>query len=153
MNNNSFRQKVSYKFTLKINPINNSKKDNKNTDKPMSIKRLPLPIPAKSPKEVNEILKYFKTISPTKLDNNQGKSYAQASKSSNTAKKILKIKKVFPSLKADKINNIQKIINRGSKLKPRINMTTKSPSKKQIIIPMNNYNKTKFMEDSAMLLI
>jgi len=124
-------------------------KDNKNTDKPMSIERLPPTIPAKSPKEVNEILKYFKTISPTKLDNNQGKSYAQASKSSNTAKEILKIKKVFSSLKADKINNIQKIINRGSKPKPKINMTTKSSSKKQIIVSMNNHNKTKFMKDSS----
>ena len=39
-------------------------------DKPTSIKRLPLPIPVKLPKEVNEILKYFKKTGPAKLDNN-----------------------------------------------------------------------------------
>jgi len=130
MNNNSFRQKVSYKFTLKVNLIKNGKKCNKNTDKPVSITRLSLPILAKSPKEVNKILKYFKITGPTKLDNNKEKSYAQALKSSNIAKEILKIKEVFPSLKADKINNIQKIINGDSKLKPRINMTIKGSSRK-----------------------
>jgi len=34
-------------------------------------------------------------------------------------------------------------------LKPRINMTTKGPSRKQVIVLMNNDNKMKFMEDSS----
>jgi len=50
-------------------------------DKLASVERLLLSIPAKSFKEVNEILKYFKITGPTKLDNNKGKSYAQTSKS------------------------------------------------------------------------
>jgi len=49
----------------------NSKKGRKPTDKPVSIKRIPPPILAKSPKEVKEISKYFKT---TKYFNNT-KSY------------------------------------------------------------------------------
>ncbi len=44
-NNNLFRQKVLLKFTPKVNPVNTGKKENKNTDKPTSVKRLPLPIP------------------------------------------------------------------------------------------------------------
>jgi len=42
MNNNSFRQKVLVKFTLKINPIITGKKGIRNTDK--SVERLLLPI-------------------------------------------------------------------------------------------------------------
>ena len=75
-NNNFFRQKVSFKFTPKVNPVNTGKKENRNTDKPISIKRLPLPILAKMSKEVKKILKYFKTTGSTKPDNNKGKSYA-----------------------------------------------------------------------------
>ena len=44
---------------------------------------------------------------------------------------------------------IYKIINGGSKSKPRINMTIKGPLRKQVIVPMNNDNKTKFIEYSS----
>ena len=37
------------------------------------------------------------------------------------------------------------MINDSGKIKPRINMTTKSPSKKQIIVSMGNNNKSKFI--------
>jgi len=59
-NNNSFRQKIASKFTSKTNSIKTEKKGEKSTDKLVSIKRLLLLIPAKSPKEVKEISKYFK---------------------------------------------------------------------------------------------
>ena len=72
----------------------------------MSIKRLLLSILAKSSKEVKEISKYFKTMSPTQANINNTKSYTQASKSRSSTKKILKIEKTFPNLKADKIKNI-----------------------------------------------
>jgi len=93
-------------------------------------------------------LKYFKTTSYNKVDSNKSKLYAQVSKVGGSTKEILKIKNTFPSLKADKIYNIQKIINSDGKPKPRINITTKSLLRKQVIIPMSNNNKTKFMEDS-----
>ena len=41
------------------------------------------------------------------------------------------------------------MIKGDSKPKPQINMTTKGPSRKQVIIPMNNVNKENFMEKSS----
>ena len=69
-------------------------------------------------------------------------------KLTTTIREVLKIKEIFPNLQVKKIKNIQKIINNHGKLKPKINMTTKSPLRKQVIILMNNNNKTKFMKDS-----
>ena len=45
--------------------------------------------------------------------------------------------------------NIQKIINSKGKLKPKINMMTKVPSRKQIIISISNENKLRFIESSS----
>ena len=67
--------------------------------------------------------------------------------STNTSK-ILKIKETFPKLQAKKIENIQKIINSEDKPKPKINIMTKDPLRKQAIVPMSNNNKSKFMEMS-----
>jgi len=61
----------------------------------------------------------------------------------------LKIKETFSSLKAKGINNIQKIIKGNGKPKLCINMTTKGPSRKQVIVPINNNNKRNFMEKSS----
>jgi len=69
--------------------------------------------------------------------------------SSTNTSEILKIKEMFPKLQAKKIENIQKIINGKGKSKPKINMMTKGPSRKQIIIPMNNENKLRFMKSSS----
>jgi len=66
---------VFSKFTPKTNPVKSGKKREKSTDRLASIEKLP-PIPAKSPKKVNGISKYFK---PTKLAQNnkpERKSYA-----------------------------------------------------------------------------
>ena len=56
---NLFRQKVIYKCTLAIKPMVNSKKEEKSTDKPDNIGRIPPLIPAKLPKEVKEIFQVF----------------------------------------------------------------------------------------------
>ena len=56
---------------------------------------------------------------------------------------------MFLNLQANKIENIQKIINNDSKPKPKLNIRTKNPFKKQVIIPMNNKNKSKFIEVSS----
>ena len=68
-----FRNKVKSKFNPQASrtPVNNKDKE---TVKPTYISPLPPSIPAKTSKEVNKILKYFK-----KNDNPQKKSYAQAS--------------------------------------------------------------------------
>jgi len=109
-------------------PKNSGSKSN---NKPATISRLPPPIPAKSPKEVKNIVKFFKKNEKTKEKETQKKSYAQASSSGNNTREVLKIKEMFSNLQAKKIENIQKNINRDGKLKPRLNMTTKRLSRKQ----------------------
>jgi len=104
--------------------------------------------------EVKEISKYFKKIEkPTST-----KLYAQTSASSSnhndSSKNImintLKIKKVFPNLPNKKIESVQKIINRiNDKPKPRLNMTTKGLSHKQVIVSINNDLGKRFIKDAA----
>ena len=78
------------------------------------------------------------------------KSYAQATTSSiNNTSEVLKIKEMFPNLQANKIENIQKIIKSDSKPKPKLKMTTKEPSRKQIIVSMNSDNRIKFIAKSS----
>jgi len=104
---NSFRQKVSYKFTLKVISEKNGKKKENIVNKPASIDKLPSPIPAKSPKEVNKISKYFK---PKKLFTQTipilAKSYAQSARNVSNTEEVLRIKEAFLSLQATNINNI-----------------------------------------------
>jgi len=67
---------------------------------------------------------------------------------------ILKIKEMFPHLYNKKINQIQKIINGdNSKPKPRLNMTTKGSSQKQVIISMNNEVAKRYLKDISMYII
>ena len=69
---------------------------------------------------------------------NMKKSYAQASKSNLLhIEDILQVKEVFPALSVNKVGKVLKIRNsrEGSK-KPRINMTTRGPSRKKVIILM-----------------
>ena len=71
-------------------------------------------------------------------------SYVQVSlKSINN---ILKIKEIFPKLSNIKIKELNELIlNKSEKPKPKINITTKGPSHKQVIIPMGNDNTKRFM--------
>ena len=66
-----------------------------------------------------------------------------------TTSKILKIKEMFTKLQVRKIGNIHKIINGSRKPKPKVNITTKKLSRKQVIILMSNENKTRFIEFSS----
>jgi len=62
-NNISFRTKFASKFTLKTNNNNVSKNNgSKSDDKPATINRLSLHIPAKSPREVKNIAKFLKKM-------------------------------------------------------------------------------------------
>ena len=61
---------------------------------------------------------------------------------------MLKIKEMFPNLSNKKIEEMQKVINGlKDKVKPKINMTTKGPSRKQVIIPMNNNITKEFIKN------
>ena len=102
-------------------------------------------------------MKYFKKSDNPTLN----KSYTQASSNSvnknnisSIAMNTLKIKEMFPKLLNKKINTIQKVINRNNtKPKPRINMTTKGPLHKQIIILIPNKLGIRFTKDLASYII
>ena len=76
-------------------------------------------------------------------------SYTQASKQTVNISEVLKIKEVFPAINTKKINQINNIIKDNPKLKPCIQMTTKGPSRKQVIILMSSENNNNFMKNSA----
>jgi len=57
---NIFRGKVSFKFTPQIPKNLSTNVKEKNKAKPTFISLVPPSIPAKTPKEVNKISKYFK---------------------------------------------------------------------------------------------
>ena len=154
---NTLRSKISAKFTPRT-PLSNSntKKDTPKST-PITINKAPPlpPLPAKTKKEINVISKYFHPKKPSVENNTQpskgqlGKSYAQASKSSTSTSEVLKIKETFPALNAQKIDQVNNIVNGQSKLKPCIKMTTKGPSRKYIIIPMSSDNVSSFMKYSS----
>jgi len=54
---------------------------------------------------------------------------------------VLHIKEAFPFLSADEVEKMIKTKNSSERQKkPRINMTTRGPSRKQVIIPMAKLN-------------
>jgi len=150
--NKSFRNNIKSKFSPQIIKENNSNKG-KNLVNTLYISLLPSPIPVKTAKEINKISKYFLK----NLQNTTKKSYTQASANptniSNIARNTLKIKEAFPKLQNKKIKIVQKIINRQDKLKPKLNMMTKGPSHKQVIISMNNNSTIGFIKDSSTYVI
>ena len=153
----TLREKILAKFTPRITPSSNTK-NIKLTPKPVpaSINKVPSPppLPAKTAKEINTISKYFQNQKP--LNNKSkdrlksNKSYTQALKNTVSTAEVLKIKKTFPTLNAEKINQVNNIVNRSSKPKPRIQMTIKGPSRKQVIIPMSKDNVNTFTKNSSL---
>ena len=139
--NQSFRHKFLSKFAPKIK---NKPKNNK-SDKLASFIKLPSPILAKTPK-IKEILKFFKKNSQPTRKRDTMKSYVQVLFSSFNTKEILQTRKHFQISKQRKYKIFKKIINNDSKSKPKLNMTMKGLSRKQVIVSMNNENKSKFME-------
>ena len=88
-----------------------------------------------------------------KEGSNPTKSYAQASKSPATTSDVLKIKEAFPTLNAKKIDQVNNIVKGNPKLKPKIQMTTKGPSRKQVIISMSKDNIDAFMKNSSLHVV
>jgi len=149
---NTLGRKIAAKFIPKIHSVSQRLPKENAKSTLASIKRIPPLIPAKSQKEVNVISKYFKKKQPEMQTPRNNKMYAQASKLTSTLD-VIKIKKMFPSIGAKKINQINEIIKGNSKPKHQINMTTKEPLCKQIIIPMSNDNIIKFMKNLATHII
>ena len=147
---NSLKRKIVAKSTPKIQPT--TSKNSKEINKPSlaNIERIPLSIPAKSQKEVNVISKFFKSNKLANTTRQPPKLYTQALKQNISTSKVIKIKEMFSSIGAKKIDQINNIVKDISKLKPYIQMTMEGPSRKHVIIPMSNNNNMKFMKNSSM---
>jgi len=146
----TLRMKILSKFTQKITL--NPRKSNKEIAKhiPVTIEKVPLPpIPAKSKKEVNVISKYFQSNKLSMESKKSTMSYVQASKQTTNTSEVLKIKEVFSTIDAKKIDQINNIVKGNLKPKPCIQMTTKGPSRKQVIILMSGKNNNNFIKNSA----
>ena len=118
----------------------------------IEVVKLPPPILAKPPKKVLEKSKFFnKRGKKANKSEKPKKSYVQASALS--IGEILKLKENFPSLSTKKIKKIHRTINNSEKSKSKIDMTTKSPLRKHIIVPIGNDNKTKFIVSSSAYII
>ena len=137
------------KFTPKVKPITSGDNSNKSKLVLVSIERILFPIFTKSQKKVNQISKYFKNLKPTPVVRPTHKSYAQASKQASYTVEVIKIKDTFLTLGAKKIDQIQNIVKDGLKPKLQIQMTTKEPSRKQVIILINSDNTVKFIKESS----
>ena len=154
----SLREKIVSKFSTRT--VLTTTKNNKEQPKPVpaTIDKVP-PLPpllVKSKKEVNVISKYFQNKKPLAENKNQvgnnnpARLYAQATKMSANTSDVLKIKEAFLALNANKIDQVNNIIKGNPKPKPRIQMTTKGPSRKQVIIPMSKENNNAFMKNSLL---
>ena len=152
----SLREKILAKLTPRVVPSTSNKSIKNPT--PVTINKASLlpSLLAKTKKEVNVISKFFLPNKPMVENNingntnNSGKSYAQTTKTSNKTSDVLKIKDMFSSLNAQKVDQVNNIVNGQVKPKPRIKMTTKGPSRKQVIIPMNGENISSFMKSSSL---
>jgi len=154
----TLRVKISSKFSPRIALLTN--KNNKETTKPVPVtidKVLLLPpLSVKSKREVNVISKYFQNNKPlveAKKPTETKKptmSYAQAIKLSANTSEVLKIKEAFPALNVKKIDQINNIVKGNPKPKPWTQMTTKNPSRKQVIVLMSSENNSIFMKNSAL---
>ena len=154
---NTLRGKILSKFTPRIPPTNGNPMKDVPKSTPVSINKAPPPPPllAKTKKEINVISKYFHKRPMT--NNSEGstnqqnsKSYTQVSKTKINTSEVLKIKETFLALNAKEINQVNDIVNGQSKPKPQIRMTTKGPSRKNIIIPMSSNNALSFMRNLSL---
>ena len=60
-------------------------------------------------------------------------------------KEIVKIKENLLNILTKKIEEVYKVINKTRKERPKINMTFRSPSQRQVLVPINQSNSAKFI--------
>ena len=148
----TFCQCVSSQFsTTRIpKPLNNKPRKKIQISKPAEITYILSYILSRPSKNKLKKSKYHqkKCTNSVQNTNNKGKKlYVQAL--SININKVLEIKENFPNLSTKKIKNIHRIINKPRKKKPQINIITKSPSRRQIIVLMSNNNILRFMLGSS----
>ena len=137
-----FRQCISVQFNKKFSNNSVPKEESKDKGKQASVSRISLPIPPWPSKSILAKSKFFKDN-----DNQESKPNSQSNKPSYTQafksniQNFLKIKNAFLKLSLDKISEIHNVINKSNqKGKPRLNITMKGLSRKQIIFPMGINN-------------
>ena len=151
-NNKIFQELIKDEFTTKVpSPIKEKKDNSPSLTKLANFTKLFLPhLPPKLLKKVLAKSKFYRknTSDKNKKAAKFGKPlYAQVS--SKNIGNILKIKENFPKLSNKKIKEINKsIFGKMDKPRPRINMTTRELSCKQIIIPISMDNANKFISAS-----
>ena len=140
----SFHNKFKEEFTTKVPTVPQNKKSNYLPPaKPAEFSNIPPMNPTVSSKNKgknipNSINSVSKTSGPKH-------SYAQVF-SAPKVREILKLKENFPKLSDIKIKQIHNTVTgSNTPVKTYINMTTKGPSCKQIIIPMDSDNARMFM--------
>ena len=146
------RAKLLSKFTPGITLSIN--KNNKEMTKPVLVTIDKIPplssLLAKSKREVNVISKYFQNNKPSVEPKKPAISYAQTIKPSANTSEVFKIKETFPALNTNKIDQINNIVKGNLKSKPQIQMMTKGPSRKQVIVLISSDNNSNFMKNSAL---
>ena len=103
-----------------------------------TIQKTPSPPPPS--KKAGSNKKKAPTPKPT---NTTKKSYAEASKANNSSniEDVIRVKEAFPELSADEVGKMLKVKNNnGGTKKPKINMTTRGQSRREVIIPMAKSN-------------
>ena len=106
----SLREKILAKLTPRVVPLISNKSIKNPTLITINKAPPPPPLLAKTKKEINIISKFFlsnKSMVENNVNgntNNSGKSYAQTTKTSNKMSDVLKIKDMFSSLNAQKVD-------------------------------------------------
>ena len=99
----------------------------------------------------SKIVGLNKKKTPALKPMNTKKSYVEASKTNNLSniEDVIRVKEAFPELSADEVGKMLKAKNsNGGTKKPKINMTTRGQSRREIIIPMAKTN-TELIINSA----
>jgi len=109
-NTNTLRRKITAKFTPNVQPVPKRLAKEASKSILVSIKKISPPIPAKSQKEIKAISKYFKNRQVENKTLKTNKSYAQVSKQGTRTSDVIKIKDMFPSIRAKKIDQINEIV-------------------------------------------
>ena len=104
--------------------------------KKTEVSRIPSLLFSRLSKTILDKSKFYKK---NQSANGNNRTYTQASK--NNVDNIIKIKDTFSKLLAKKIIEIHDIVNsKEKKNKLKLNMTTKNPSRKQVIILISSNN-------------
>ena len=140
----------SMKTNLAKKPLSSMPSDPSSFSKVISSPTVNTPVVPPPPTKSAESL-----VKKTPKPLNMKKSYAQASKANilSNIEDVIWVKEVFPALSADKVGKMLNIKNRGIDMKKhKINMMTRGPSRREVIIPMTKVN-TELIINSAYIHI